>query len=357
MTRWRTYLILAWKLTPKRVVIQIIRTMVAKAAKVTRTVNIFRNPLPQRATGEERRAEMRIRKAKSPLAVNREEVIALAKVKAPVQVMRCLKIKARKTTWQPGKKKPKALTQKDLDDLRSKLEAKRPMCWNYVSEKLGKQYIVKHYETHGELMQEILNDRYNKLRDLVHHMFSHYIQLISEIANDFKKDRKAHLTMHWMTSFNTYLDRWSNNSKVCSAVFQDLAKEYSWSMIRAVTGILHSFVYDFAQTESYNFPQPLQIQQDITPEDDVALFRMSGAALCQNIMIKLRKDTLSEKKGKRNTTTHSQSQIESELEFLVKLKETDKSHLPDPLKILDEGHLTLVKKDFLNFVREADLNI
>ena len=260
-----------------------------------------------------------------------------------------------KQQQRPGKKKPKALTQKDLDDLRNKLEAKRPMCWNYVSEKLGKQYVVKHYETHGELIQEILDDRYDKLRDLVHHMFSHYIQLISEIANDFKKDRKAHLTMRWMTSLNTYLDRRSNNSKVCIAVFQDLANEYSSSTIRAVTGILHSLVYDFAQTESYNFSQPLQIQQDITPEDDVTLFRMSGAALCQ--MIKLRKDTLSEKKGKRKTTTHSRSQMESELGFLVNLKETDKSHLPDALKILDEGHLTFVKKEFLNFVREADLSI
>ena len=134
--------------------------------------------------------------------------------------------------------------------------------------------------------------------------------------------------------------------------FRSLANEYSSTTFRAVTGILHSLVYDFAQPESYNFSQPLQIQQDITPEDDVALFGMSEAALCQ--MIKLRKDTLSEKKGKRKTTTHSRSQMESELEFLIKLKETDKSHLPDALKILDEGHLTFVKKEFLNFVREAD---
>ena len=155
-----------------------------------------------------------------------------------------------KQQQQPGKKKPKALTQKDLDDLRNKLEAKRPMCRNYVSEKLEKQYVVKHYETHGELIQEILDDRYNNLRGLVHHMFSHYIQLICEIANDFKKDRKTHLTMRWMTSLNTYLDRRSNNSKVCSAVFQDLANEYSSSTIRAVTGILHSLVYDFAQSHT-----------------------------------------------------------------------------------------------------------
>ena len=74
-------------------------------------------------------------------------------------------------------------------------------------------------------------------------------------------------------------------------------------------------------------------------------------------MIKLRKDTLSEKKGKRNTTAQSRSQMESELDFLVKLKETDKTHLPESLTILDEGHLTFVRKEFLNFVREADLNI
>lgn len=160
---------------------------------------------------------------------------------------------------KPGKKKPKALTQKDLDDLGNKLENKRPMCWNYVSEKLGKQYVMKYYETYGQLIQEILDDHYNELRDLVHHMFSHYIQLISEIANDVKRDRKAHLSMRWMTSLNSYLDRSSNNSKVCSAVFQDLANECSSSTIRAVTGILHSLVYDFAQTESYSFSQLLHI--------------------------------------------------------------------------------------------------
>ena len=74
-------------------------------------------------------------------------------------------------------------------------------------------------------------------------------------------------------------------------------------------------------------------------------------------MIKLRKVTLSEKKGKQKTTMHSRSQMESELDFLVKLKENYKSHLPEALKIVDEGHLTFVKREFLNFVREADLNI
>ena len=182
----------------KRVVIQIIRTVVAKAVKVTRTVNIFRNPLSQRATGEERRVEMRIRKAES--SGSKQDISARpGKGKSANSGTAASKDKGKKDNvvssskqqQRPGKKKPKALTQKDLDDLlRNKLEAKRPMCWNYVSEKLGKQYVVKHYETHGELIQELLDDRYDKLRDLVHHMFSHYIQLISEIANDFKKTER-----------------------------------------------------------------------------------------------------------------------------------------------------------------------
>lgn len=74
-------------------------------------------------------------------------------------------------------------------------------------------------------------------------------------------------------------------------------------------------------------------------------------------MIKLRKDTLSEKKGKRKPTHVSREQMELELDFLTKLKETDKIKFPEALKILDEDHLTFVKKEFLNFVREADLNI
>ena len=56
-------------------------------------------------------------------------------------------------------------------------------------------------------------------------------------------------------------------------------------MIRAVTGILHSLVYDFAQTEAYNFAQPKDVPHIIKCEDDVGLYRMSGAALCQMVII------------------------------------------------------------------------
>ena len=116
--------------------------------------------------------------------------------------------------------------------------------------------------------------------------------------------------------------------------------------------LLHSLVYYFAQTEAYNFAQPKDVPHIVKPEDDVTLYRMSGAALCQ--MMRLRKYTLSKKKGKRGMTSASRDQMDIELEFLTHLKETDKSHLPAALRILDKGHLTFVKKEFL---READLNI
>ena len=73
--------------------------------------------------------------------------------------------------------------------------------------------------------------------------------------------------------------------------------------------------------------------------------------------MKLRKDTLSEKKGKRKITWQSRIDKEYELDIFEKLKEPDKNSIPQALKLLDEGNLTFVKKDFFNFVRDADLTI
>ena len=212
------------------------------------------------------------------------------------------------------------------------------------------------YESHRKLIeQQILDDRYSELRNLVDHMYSSYVTLVSEVGKGVKKDRKAHLTMRWMKSLNSYLDGSSDNANMCRFLFTGLPSDSSIGTIRSVTGIIHSLVYDFAQTESYSISQPLDVKQNVTPEDDVSLYRISGAALCQ--MIKLRKDTLSEKKGKRKLTSDSRGQMETELDLLLQLKQPNKSHLPEALKLLDEGNLTFIKKDLLNFVREADLNI
>lgn len=97
------------------------------------------------------------------------------------------------------------------------------------------------------------------------------------IENEAKSDRNALLTMRWTNSLDTVLE-----SDVCQSVYAGLPGNYSTRrIIRAVTGIIHSLVYDFAQTKSFSFSQPVDTSFSVTPEDDVALYRISGAALCQ----------------------------------------------------------------------------
>ena len=66
------------------------------------------------------------------------------------------------------KTKRKALTLKELDDLVKKLDEKRLMCWNFVSGELKNQYVVQHYKTHRELINEILDDNVSVKSKLKH---------------------------------------------------------------------------------------------------------------------------------------------------------------------------------------------
>ena len=186
-------------------------------------------------------------------------------------------------------------------------------------------------------------------------MFSVYIELLSAVAGDVKKDRKAHLAIRWINSLNTYLDGSSDNVKVCSPVKIDFSDGFSSGTIRAVTGTLLPWCTSSRRRSRIVCLNRSVPTEHITPVD-VCLNRISGAALYQ--MIQLRKDTLSKKKGKRKITSRSRSQMEMELNLLENLKETDKSHFPKGLKLLDERNLTFVnlKKDFLKCVREADLS-
>ena len=56
-----------------------------------------------------------------------------------------------------NKKGAKIQTKKELDEVMMKLEGKRPMCRNFVSEQLSKQPVMKHLENHRKLLEEILD--------------------------------------------------------------------------------------------------------------------------------------------------------------------------------------------------------
>ena len=109
------------------------------------------------------------------------------------------------------------------------------MCWNFVSESLGKQHVMQVYESHRKLIEQILDDRYSELRNLVDHMYSSYVTLGSEVGKGVKKDRKAHLTMRWMKSLNSYLDGSPTNANMCRFLFTGLPSDSSTGTIWSVT--------------------------------------------------------------------------------------------------------------------------
>ena len=59
-----------------------------------------------------------------------------------------------------GGKKNKFLTKTELEELTDKLKDKRPVCWSFVSEKLGKQPVINHSEAHRYVIEYILDKRY-----------------------------------------------------------------------------------------------------------------------------------------------------------------------------------------------------
>ena len=72
-------------------------------------------------------------------------------------------------------------------------------------------------------------------------------------------------------------------------------------------------------------------------ESDDTLFRYCGAAL--HLMIKLRKETLQQKKGRGKVSSEQRPVVEKELELLTMLVMKDKSDISQSLKNLDEGNL------------------
>ena len=98
--------------------------------------------------------------------------------------------------------------EKELDDAMIKLERKRPMCWNFVSERLSQQHVMKLSKPIVEslLKNNTVGARYSELQNLVEHMFSLYKEIVSTVAEDVKKDRKARLILRWMDATTSYLD-------------------------------------------------------------------------------------------------------------------------------------------------------
>ena len=104
---------------------------------------MFGNPLHQQAAGEERSLQIRNKKGKERSGGKQGRSACLAKGKS-ANSSNASKEKSKNQRSQRGKKKPEALTRKELDDIGNKLEGKKPMCWKIVSETFAKQFVMKH---------------------------------------------------------------------------------------------------------------------------------------------------------------------------------------------------------------------
>lgn len=68
-------------------------------------------------------------------------------------------------------------------------------------------------------------------------------------------------------------------------------------------------------------------------------------------MIKLKKETLQQKKGRRRVSSKRRLVMEIEMDMLISLVMKDKFSISPSLKNLDEGNLILKRMELLPFLR------
>jgi len=74
-------------------------------------------------------------------------------------------------------------------------------------------------------------------------------------------------------------------------------------------------------------------------------------------MMKLRRETLQQKRGRGKVSSERRPLMEKELDLLSTLLMTDKSSILQSLKNLDEGNLVFPRMELLPFLKEVDKNV
>ena len=93
----------------------------------------------------------------------------------------------------------------------------------------------------------------------------------------------------------------------------------------------------------------------LSPESEDTLNRYCRAALHR--MIKLREETLQQKKGRGKVSVNRRAAMVLELELLKELTMKDKSLISPSLQNLDEGNLVFPRTELISFLRQVDDNV
>lgn len=176
-----------------------------------------------------------------------------------------------------------------------------------------------------------------------------------------KPNRKAAFSVAWMKMLGNFQAGKDTQERLIIKRFlvgQSQGQQFSPEVVHAVVSVIHELVYctihSHVQVKKSISTSELR-NSPLAVESDDTLFRYCGAALHR--MIKLRKETLQQKKGRGKVSSERRPVMEKEMDVLNTLVMKDKSSLSSSLKNLDEGNLIFPRIELLPFLKEVDKNV
>ena len=138
-----------------------------------------------------------------------------------------------------------------------------------------------------------------------------------------------------------------------------VGQHFNIEVVHAVISLVHELVYTCVHSHIQGRKMSDTTLDTRTSrlctESDETLYRYCGAALCR--MIKLRRETLQQKKGRARVSREREGIMELELDLLQDLIMEDKSSLSPSLQNLDEGNLVFPRTELIPFLRHVDNNV
>jgi len=189
--------------------------------------------------------------------------------------------------------------------------------------------------------------------------FCRKLSFLVKDCNDgsLKGYRKAALSVAWMKSLSRFqIGKATQERMIIDRFLKE--KEFDQEIVYEVLSVIHELVYNIVHTLIRSTREDAATESSepvIAEESDETLYRYCGFALHR--MIKLRRETLSEKKGRGAITDERRQRFEQELEILQGCVMKDKTNLPAPLRNLDEGNLTFPKPELIHWLKSVDCEV
>ena len=173
-----------------------------------------------------------------------------------------------------------------------------------------------------------------------------------------KQNRKAVFSAAWMKLLSNFRSGKSSQERLIVERFL-VGQHFDIEVVHAVISLVHELVYtcvhSHIQRRKLSDATSDTRTSTLCTESDETLYRYCGAALHR--MIKLRRETLLQKKGRGRVSRERKGIMELELDLLQDLTMKDKSSLSPGLQNLDEGNLVFPRTELIPFLRHVDDNV